>query len=225
MNDGNIRIIVVDDHPFFRQGVTVSLSEEAGFTVVGDGSTASDAVRLVEQLRPDVALLDLSMPGGGLNALLGILEASPELKVVILTVSENDEDVLQALRSGAHGYVLKGVRAAGLCEIIRNVVAGERYVSPALAARILTELRGSSAAGRSDQSGGPAHAQAIHSLTPREEQILGLVSDGKSNKEVAREIGLQEKTIKHHMTSILQKLQARNRTEAALMLREARSQS
>ncbi|NTS33292.1 response regulator transcription factor [Phyllobacterium sp. BT25] len=223
MSTASIRIIIVDDHPFFRQGVAVSLSEK-GFTVVGEGSSADDAVRLVNELRPDVALLDLSMPGGGLSALLTILEASPELKVVILTVSESDEDVLQALRCGAHGYVLKGVRAAGLCEIIQNVVAGERYVSPALAARILTEMRGSGAAVAPSQPVAEI-ADAIHSLTPREEQILTLVSNGKSNKEVAREIGLQEKTIKHHMTSILQKLQVRNRTEAALLLREARWQS
>ncbi|MRG57939.1 response regulator [Phyllobacterium sp. SYP-B3895] len=223
MTTASIRIIIVDDHPFFRQGVAVSLSEQ-GFTVVGEGSSADDAVRLVNELRPDVALLDLSMPGGGLSALLTILEASPELKVVILTVSESDEDVLQALRSGAHGYVLKGVRAAGLCEIIQNVVAGERYVSPALAARILTEMRGSGATVAPSQPVAEI-ADAIHSRTPREEQILTLVSNGKSNKEVAREIGLQEKTIKHHMTSILQKLQVRNRTEAALLLREARWQS
>lgn len=223
MTTASIRIIIVDDHPFFRQGVAVSLSEQ-GFTVVGEGSSADDAVRLVNELRPDVALLDLSMPGGGLSALLTILEASPELKVVILTVSESDEDVLQALRRGAHGYVLKGVRAAGLCEIIQNVVAGERYVSPALAARILTEMRGSGAAVAPSQPVSDI-SDAIHSLTPREEQILTLVSNGKSNKEVAREIGLQEKTIKHHMTSILQKLQVRNRTEAALLLREARWQS
>lgn len=223
MTTASIRIIIVDDHPFFRQGVAVSLSEQ-GFTVVGEGSSADDAVRLVNELRPDVALIDLSMPGGGLSALLTILEASPELKVVILTVSESDEDVLQALRGGAHGYVLKGVRAAGLCEIIQNVVAGERYVSPALAARILTEMRGSGATVAPSQPVAEI-ADAIHSLTPREEQILTLVSNGKSNKEVAREIGLQEKTIKHHMTSILQKLQVRNRTEAALLLREARWQS
>ncbi|MDR6636242.1 DNA-binding NarL/FixJ family response regulator [Phyllobacterium sp. 1468] len=224
MNDASIRIVVIDDHPFFRQGVMVSLSEQDGFMVVGEGSSAGDAVRLVSELRPDVALLDLSMPGGGLNALLSILETSPDLKVVILTVSENDEDVLQALHSGAHGYVLKGVRAAALCEIIQNVIAGERYVSPALAARILTEMRSSSAEVGLNQTDSD-NLDAIHSLTPREEQILGLVSNGKSNKEVAREIGLQEKTIKHHMTSILQKLQVRNRTEAALLLREARAQS
>lgn len=222
MTDGNIRIIVVDDHPFFRQGVTVSLNEQAQFEVIGEGSSADDAVRLVNTLRPDVAILDLSMPGGGLNAVISALEASPELKVIVLTVSESDEDVLKALRSGAHGYVLKGVRAAGLCEIIQNVVAGERYVSPALAARILAEMRGNA-----DRRSQPVSEglDALHLLTPREEQILTLVSDGKSNKEVAREIGLQEKTIKHHMTSILQKLQVRNRTEAALLLRDARSQS
>lgn len=223
MSDGTIRIIVVDDHPFFRQGVTVSLHEQPEFRVVGEGSSADDAIRLASELLPDVALLDLSMPGGGINALIGVIEARPGTKVVVLTVSENDEDVLQALRSGAHGYVLKGVRAAGLCEIIHNVVAGERYVSPALAARILAEMRGGSTP-RAEQPA-PESFDAIETLTPREEQILALVAGGKSNKEVAREIGLQEKTIKHHMTSILQKLQVRNRTEAALLLRDARSQT
>lgn len=220
MTERQIRILVVDDHPMFRDGVTRSLSEHAGLVVCGEGATAEQAVRLDRDLRPEVILLDLSMPGGGLNALARILEQSPEAIVVVLTASEADEDVLSALRAGARGYVLKGVPATTLVEVVLGAVAGESYVSPALAARILAELRTPSVA-----VGAPAPAndaqEILASLTRREEEILRLVAAGNSNKEVARRIALQEKTVKHHMTRILQKLNVRNRTEAAMLLRDS----
>lgn len=208
-----IRVVLVDDHPLFRQGVATSLEDAGGFSIAGQGGSAADAVRLVRECRPDIALLDLSMPGGGLSAAREIAELAPEVRLVVLTVSEADDDILEALRAGAKGYVLKGVGSASLVDILKGVAQGESYVSPSLAARILSELR-------AEQPPEPS-SQALAELTPREEEILRLVSTGLSNKEVALRLDLQEKTVKHHMTRVLSKLQAKNRTEAAIRFREA----
>lgn len=220
MTEKHIRILVVDDHPMFREGVSRSLTEQPDLKVCGEGSSADEAIRLDRELKPDVILLDLSMPGGGLHALRLILEQSPDAKVVVLTASEADEDVLMALRSGARGYVLKGVPAKTLIEVVRGAMVGECYVSPALAARILAELR-TAAPVVPDMEKSESTQDVLASLTRREEEILKLVAAGNSNKEVARRLDLQEKTIKHHMTRILQKLNVRNRTEAAILLRDA----
>lgn len=222
MNNVPTRIVIVDDHPIFRAGLSRSLAEVPDFEVVGEGANAKDAISLFEQLRPDAMLLDLSMPGGGHSVLRHLLPGQPEATVIVLTASEDDTDLFEALKEGAKGYVLKGVDASTLVNIVRNVVAGESYVSPSLAARILTEMRSGGDGPATQALEGP-HDEALSSLTPREEQILGLVADGNSNKEVARHLGLREKTIKHNMTRILQKLKARNRTEAAMFLREAQS--
>jgi two-component system nitrate/nitrite response regulator NarL len=202
----------VDDHPLLREGVARSLNEAACFAVVGQGGSADDAVRLTAQLRPDIVLLDLSMPGGGLNAARRIGEAASDVKIVVLTVSEADDDIMEALRAGAKGYVLKGVGSATLVEILTGVARGESYVSPSLAARLLTEMR--------VQASPKAVAEdPLSRLSEREEEILRLVAKGLSNKEIGRHLDLQEKTVKHHMTRILSKLQVRNRTEAAILAR------
>ncbi|MDE1993708.1 MAG: response regulator transcription factor [Rhizobiaceae bacterium] len=217
-----IRVAIVDDHPIFRAGLSRSLTDEPEFAVVGEGATAAEALTLFNEHRPDALLLDLSMPGGGHSALRSILASDPDAAVIVLTASEDEADLFEALKEGAKGYVLKGVSASALASVVRNVVAGESYVSPSLAARILTEMRSEATASPAVSAPHP-HDEALASLTPREEQILELVADGNSNKEVARRLGLQEKTIKHNMTRILQKLKARNRTEAAMFLRDAQS--
>ena len=207
-----IRIAIVDDHPLFREGVARSLGEIGGFEVVGEGASAEDAERLVAAMRPDIVLLDISMPGGGLAAAANIMAGHPDQKIVMLTVSEANADVAQALNAGARGYVLKGVGSKALAEILSNVAAGESYVSPTLSARLLSDLLQ------------PANrkAEPLQQLTGRETDILRLVAEGLSNKEVAARLSLQEKTVKHHMTRVLAKLNVRNRTEAALLMREAR---
>jgi DNA-binding NarL/FixJ family response regulator len=210
-----IRIVVVDDHPLLREGVARSLAQSEEFTVVGEGASAADAVRLAAELHPDLILLDLSMPGGGLTAAREIAAAFPQVTIVVLTASEADDDILEALKAGAKGYVLKGVTSAALIEILTGAARGESYVSPALAARLLTEMRA-----RRDVESAP---DPLLRLTKREEEILRLVSDGLSNKEIGLRLDLQEKTVKHHMTSILGKLQVRNRTEAAILLRDKRA--
>jgi len=219
MSENEIRVIVVDDHPLFREGVALALANSPGLSVVGEGGSAGEAIDLVGRLKPDVVLLDLSMPGGGLNALSAIVERWPEARALVLTASESDDDVLAALRAGARGYVLKGVGASTLAEIVRGIAAGESYVSPALAARILVEMQ--SVVARPAETS--EAVDPLSTLTEREEQILRMVADGNSNKEVGRLLALQEKTIKHHMTRILQKLHVRNRTEAAMLLSAARS--
>lgn len=207
-----ITVVVVDDHPLFRSGVVRTLEEEDDIEVVAEGASADEALSLVARHTPTIALLDISMPGNGISAARRISEMYPGIRIAMLTVSENDEDVMNALEAGAIGYVLKGVGARDLVNMIRGVAQGESYVSPSLAARLLVAMKSAEAA-RSPRS-------ALASLTEREEQILRLVANGLSNKEVGRALDLQEKTVKHHMTSILQKLHARNRVEAAVIARE-----
>ncbi|SFH51674.1 two component transcriptional regulator, LuxR family [Palleronia marisminoris] len=207
-----IRVLVVDDHPLFRDGVSRSLSEDGRFEVVGTASSADEAVVLADSLAPDIVLLDLSMPGGGLAALRRIAGRAGAPRVIILTVSEEDDDVMQALKAGAAGYVLKGVGAEELCGIVADLAGGRSYVAPALAMSVLSAMN--------EPPGQGKPATLIDTLSKREEDILRLVAQGKSNKEVGRALDIQEKTVKHYMTTILEKLQVRNRTEAALLARD-----
>lgn len=205
-----IQIVVADDHPLLREGVVLSLVESGAFAVVGQAGDAAEAVAKVEAHMPDIVLLDVSMPGSGLKAAATISARFPAIKIVMLTISEADDDLLEALRAGARGYVLKGVSAAELVEVLQGVATGGSYVPPALAARVLASMQGR----------GPREVPEAEALVPREAEILRLVATGRSNKEIARELDLQEKTVKHYMTNILQKLQVRNRVEAALKARE-----
>lgn len=208
----SIRIVLADDHPLFRDGVARILASEPDFEVIGEGATADEAVSVVSNLLPDIVLLDISMPGGGIKAAERISAACPVVKILMLTVSENENDVMAALEAGACGYVLKGIGGDELTGVIRSVYDGESYVTPSLAARLLMELK-------KKHGGSPATAP-FPELSAREEQILKAVAQGLSNKEIALQLTLSEKTIKHYMTNILQKLQVRNRVEAAIKARE-----
>ncbi|TBZ27188.1 response regulator transcription factor [Rhizobium leguminosarum bv. viciae] len=199
-----ITIAIVDDHPLFREGVSRSLSEIDDFVVVGEGASADDAATLAASHRPDVLLLDVSMPGGGIDAIPEILARSPQTKVLMLTASEEVDPLIAALRRGAAGYVVKGIGSRGLAEAIRTVVGGSRYISPSMRAKVIeTSL-----------------FVERTSLTARELEVIGLVAEGLSNKHIGRRLNLQEKTIKHHMTEILSKLGASNRMEAAIRWRQ-----
>lgn len=202
-----IRIVLADDHPIFRDGLIHSIEETGEFQVVGVGGSADDAVSLAFEHKPDIALLDLSMPGNGLTAVRRIAEAGTAKAIAMLTVSEDSEDVTTAIQSGASGYVLKGVSAKELRDILAKLAAGEAHVSPGLAAQMLRVMRT-----REAEKPSP-----IEDLTKREVDILKGVAAGRSNKEIGRSLNIQEKTVKHYMTIILSKLQARNRVEAALI--------
>ncbi|MDK4741202.1 response regulator [Rhizobium sp. LEGMi198b] len=206
-----ISLAVIDDHPLFREGVIRSLGEIDGFAIVGEGSTKEDAIRISENERPDVLLLDISMPGGGLNALPLILERVPGQKIVMLTVSEANDDVTTALKSGAKGYVLKGVGSRALADILRTVASGESYVAPTLSARLIS----------GDGNASSKKADLLRDLTGRESEVLQLVAEGLSNKHIGLKLDLHEKTVKHHMTQIFAKLGVANRTEAAMAFRDA----
>lgn len=207
-----IRIVLADDHPIYRDGLVRSLADAGGIAVVGLAKDGEEAAEVVARERPDVVLLDISMPkGGGLAALSRILQMENPPRVAMLTASESDEDLMQAIKLGALGYILKGVGGEELADLVRELAAGRSYVSPGLAGRLLVALRRPPA---------PAAApNPLEELTKREEDILKLVAQGKSNREVGEVLDLQEKTVKHYMTSILQKLQVRNRVEAAMLAR------
>jgi two-component system nitrate/nitrite response regulator NarL len=206
----NVHIVIIDDHPLFREGVVNTLRAEADFEVVGEGASAADALSLCAELLPDMLLLDINIPGGGLSALPALGAACPVTQVVMLTASEAEDDVLAALKAGARGYILKGVAARELVRILRGINSGEPYVTPTLAASLLSDMT----------SGPAAPADPLSGLTEREREILEQVASGQSNKEIAYRLHLSEKTVKHHMTNILQKLQVRNRVEAALLARQ-----
>jgi two-component system, NarL family, nitrate/nitrite response regulator NarL len=209
--DDVIRVAIVDDHPIMREGLIYTFDREADFEVVGEGGTGEEAVRIAEELLPDLILLDINMPGNGLTAAREISGRCPAVRIIILTAHDGEQDVVEALHGGASGYVVKGVSSEELVKTARAVHGGEAYVSPALAARLL---------GRRPEARPERPTARFVDLTSREEQILRFVCEGQSNKKIGENIGLTERTVKHYMTNILQKLHARNRVEAALIARE-----
>jgi DNA-binding NarL/FixJ family response regulator len=204
-----IRVVVADDHPLFREGVISSVAADPEMLVVGQAADADSAFRVASEQQPDVVLLDVSMPGDGLRAASRIVGACPTTRVVMLTVSEDEDDLMAAMKAGASGYVLKGVSARELSTVIRAVHAGQRYVPPGLAFGVLREMSQ------------PQAIDPLSVLSPREREVLGLVAGGLNNQEIARELGLAEKSVKHHMSSILKKLRVRGRVEAALLALKA----
>ena len=203
-----IRVLVADDHPLFREGVVQSLQLEPAIAVVGEAANGMQAVALAAELRPDVVLLDVSMPGGGIDAATQIARLDDAPKVVMLTVSEQDDDVMRALDAGVLGYVLKGVSARELITVVMNVASGESYVSPKLSLRILAGARRK------------VEPDLFAALSGQEARIVALVAKGLSNREIAAHLDIKEKTVKFHMTRIMGKLNVRNRVEVALASRQ-----
>jgi DNA-binding NarL/FixJ family response regulator len=213
-----IHVVIADDHTLFREGLAGIIRATEDFEVVGQAGTTQDAVQLARDLLPDIILLDIDMPGGGLEAARIVAEDCPVTRIVILTSSEEDDHLIRALKIGARAYILKGVAARELLRILRAVWAGESYVPPMLAASLLLEMREA-------QSQHKQPSSPLDELTPREREILEGLAAGLSNKEIGEKLFLSEKTVKHYMTNILQKLQVRNRVEAALLAQKEMKKS
>ncbi len=205
-----INIAVVDDQPLFREGVCNALTSTNQCHLVGEGADFDDAVDIARTLKPDVMLLDVHLPGGGIAALKMISKAVARTRTIMLTAQQSEADLSASFRAGARGYIVKGVRAEQLAEIVNTVHGGGMYTEPQFASALLAR--------RYEKLHGDK--DVLSTLTCRERDILTLVSKGLTNKEIAGSFKLAEKTVKHYMTNILQKLQARNRVEAALIARK-----
>jgi two-component system NarL family response regulator len=192
-----IRILIVDDHPVVRAGLTSMLGTQAELEVIGSASSGEEALSKLQHAAPDVLLLDLRMHGmSGVETLLAMKRAAHDTRVIILTSFETDEDIYRAVQAGAQGYLLKDTGLREMVEAIRTVHAGKRYIPRDIAARLAERMM------RTD-------------LTPREIEILKLVSKGPTNKEIGRALGISENTVKNHVNSIIEKLEVSDRTEAA----------
>lgn len=204
-----IRIVLIDDHTLFRSGLKALLSRQADLEVVGEASDGLEGVKLVEQVKPDLVLLDLDMPVmNGREALSQILEADPSMAVLMLTVSEDGDDLAECMKIGARGYLLKKINADFLLQSVRHAVAGDSVISPEMTSKLVMKLR------RDNYS--PAPGPAIDSLTPRERETLAWLARGVSNKEIAKALDLAESTVKVHVQSVLRKLNIRSRVQAAV---------
>ena len=198
-----ISVLIADDHPFVRHGLRTYLDTLDDLEVVGEAADGAEAVLLAERLRPDVVLMDLVMPElDGVEATRAIREASPSTKVIVLTSFADDEKVFPAIKAGAAGYLLKDADAAELAEAVRKASRGEALLAPSVAARLMQEV-----AGERPAAGG---------LTERELEVLRLIARGMSNKQIAHELVVSEKTVKTHVSNILAKLHLADRTQAAL---------
>jgi two-component system nitrate/nitrite response regulator NarL len=202
-----LRVAVIDAHPLFREGAVNMLTSVDDIEVVGQGATADDALKVARECDPDVMLLDVRLPGGGVEAAARIARVCPNVRTLVLTASEDERDVTSALQAGARGYILKDSSAHEVVEAVRAVARGDSHVAPSLAARLLINK------GKRIEAVVDAHR---HDLTSREGEIFVFVSQGLSNKEIARKFKCTDRTVKHHMTHIMQKLNVRNRVQVAL---------
>ena len=208
-NDASVRVLLVDDHDLFRTGLR-TLLEEQGVEIVGEAANGDDAVMLVEEHAPDVVLMDLEMPGkGGIEATREITAVAPLTRVVVLTISDQDADVMDAVVAGACGYLLKDATIEDLLRGIAAANRGESLISPAIAAKVLQRVRASSP----DLE---AAELLTTQLSDRELQVLKLIANGKDNAQIAGELFISAKTVKNHISNILLKLSIENRIQAAV---------
>ena len=216
----SIRLLVVDDHTLFRRGLTALLSRDARLQVVGDAADTGEALRHVAELHPDIILLDNHLPGvKGVDAIPGLREVAPASRVLMLTVSEDAQDLATALRNGAQGYLLKTIDGDLLAQAIRRAARGEPVVSPELMGKLVAAFQSQGAPEVLSTVAGSAPPDAAHgvtSLSPREEDVLREITRGASNKEIARTLDIAETTVKIHVQHILRKLGLSSRVQAAV---------
>ncbi len=216
-----IRILVVDDHTLFRRGLTALLSRNPLVTVVGDAGDAGEALRRAQELQPDLILLDNHLPGvNGVDALPSLMEAAPQTRILMLTVSEDEADLAAALRGGAAGYLLKTIEGEALIDNIVRAVKGESVIAPEMTHKLVAAYRGATA-GAAMQAAPPAPPPSpLAALSPRERDILRAIAQGASNKEIGRELGIAEVTVKIHVQHVLRKLDVSTRVHAAVLATE-----
>lgn len=205
-----IRVLIIDDHTLFRSGIKLLLQRQEGFEVVGEAGDGLEGVKRAKQLQPDVVLLDLHMPGtSGLGTIPLLREEAPQAQIVMLTVSEDAEDLLEALRAGARGYLLKNIETDFLLDSIRRAANGESVMSSQMAGKLADAMR------PGQKSTGQPEATP-DKLSPREREIIAMLAGGASNKEIARTLDLAESTVKIHVQGILRKLNLASRVQAAV---------
>ena len=202
MEDAKIRVLVADDHPMLREGLVAVLDTQQDFEVVGEAADGSEVVRLTERLNPDVILLDLEMPGvDGVAALEKLRSVGSEARTIVFTAYDTDERILGALRAGARGYLLKGASRTEIFDAIRTVHSGGSLLQPLVTGRLLDHMSREQSSPEPDP------------LTPRELEVLGLLALGLQNKEISSRLFITERTVKFHVSSLMHKLGAENRTE------------
>jgi len=211
--EDTVRVLIAEDHPLFREGMRGRLDRVADVAVVGEAASGDEAVELAQKLEPDVILMDIKMPGlNGIEATREIQRANPQIGILVLTMFEDDDSVFAAMRAGAKGYLLKDSGGEGVVHAIRAVASGEAVFGPGVAERIIGYFSAPRAA---------APQRAFPELTEREEEILSLVAQGKSNREIARQLFVSLKTVRNHVSNILLKLQVADRAQAVIRARDA----
>lgn len=211
--EDTLRILIADDHPIFRNGLCALLASASSIEIVGEAASGDEAIALAADTQPDVVLMDLQMPGiGGVEATRQILFTSPHIRVLVVTMFEDDHSVFTAMRAGARGYIVKGASPDEMLRAIRAVGSGEAIFSPAIASKLLNFFA---------MPGPPVPAQTFPELSDREREILDLIAQGASNAEIASKLVLSPKTVRNHVSNIFSKLQVADRAHAIIRGREA----
>jgi DNA-binding NarL/FixJ family response regulator len=211
--EDTVRVLIADDHPLFREGMRGRLDRVADVAIVGEAASGDEAVELAHKLEPHIILMDIKMPGlNGIEATREIQRANPQIGILVLTMFEDDDSVFAAMRAGAKGYLLKDSGGEGVVHAIRAVASGEAVFGPGVAERIIGYFSAPRAA---------APQRAFPELTEREEEVLSLVAQGKSNREIARQLFVSLKTVRNHVSNILLKLQVADRAQAVIRARDA----
>jgi len=209
-----IRVLIADDHPNFREGLSALLQSASDLEVMGEAADGEEIISLAAALQPDVILMDLNMPGvGGIEATRRVLDTSPHISVLVISMHEDDESIFAALQAGARGYLLKGAPKAEILRAIRAVVSGEAIFGPTIARQLMSYF--------ASPRPSVAPPEAFPELTEREREILDLVADHQTNPEIARRLHLSQKTVRNHVSNIFTKLQVSDRAQAIIRAREA----